>query len=71
MKFTPIDCDLNGYLDFRPDGVHSVSLHDYEEVEVINNAQVRILRCRKCGAYSVGWSRQPINYEVEDAEENI
>ena len=59
-------CDQNGSIHFLPDGEHEVSLHDYEEVEVINNAQVRILKCRKCGVYSVGWSRQPINYEVED-----
>lgn len=61
------DCDLNGWLEFKPDGKNTVSLHDFEEVEVIEGATVQILRCRKCGAISVGWTRgRPINYEVED-----
>lgn len=72
MKFTP-DCDLNGFLDFRPDGVHSVSLHDFEEVEVIEGVTIQVLRCKRCGRLSYGWWRggiadRPINYEVEDED---
>ena len=26
-------CDLEGYVDFRPDGETSVSLHEYEEMD--------------------------------------
>jgi hypothetical protein len=52
------DCDLNGWVHFLPDGEHEVSLHDFEEIEVVHNAVVRILKCRKCGALSIGWHRE-------------
>lgn len=51
------DCDLNGWIEFRPDGEHAVSLHDFEEVDVIEGVTIQILRCRKCGRLSYGWWR--------------
>lgn len=50
-------CDYEGWLEFKPDGEHSVSLHEYEEVEVIENCTVQILRCKACGKLSWGWYR--------------
>lgn len=54
-------CDYEGWLEFRPDGEHAVSLHDYEEVEVIEGVTIQILRCRQCGRLSYGWWRGGID----------
>ena len=51
------DCDLNGWLDFRPDGEHSVSLHEYKEMETIPYCEVQLLKCQTCGKISIGWKR--------------
>lgn len=59
------DCDKDAWYEFRPDGVHTLSLHDYEEIEVIHNATVRILKCRNCGKLSIGWYREG-TFEDED-----
>ena len=57
------DCDLNGWIDFRPDGEHSVSLHQYVEEETIPFAEVQILRCTACGKLSWAWKRlEPTDY---------
>ena len=53
------NCDDTGW-EFKPDGKTPVSLHDFEEVEVIENAIVQVLRCRKCGEYSIGWKRMEV-----------
>lgn len=37
--------------------------HEYEEVEVIHNVCVQILKCRKCGKISIGW------YKENDSDE--
>ena len=50
-------CDMEGYLEFKPDGEHAVSLHEYEEIETIENCTVQILRCKACGRLSWGWWR--------------
>lgn len=39
-------------------------LHNYEETEVYKNVTVRILRCRNCGAVSIGWERQENTEEL-------
>lgn len=51
------DCDKDAWFEFRPDGVNTLSLHDYEEIEVIPNCTVQILKCKKCGKLSIGWYR--------------
>lgn len=51
------DCDRDAWYDFRPDGVHSLSQHIYEEIEVIPNCEVQILKCKACGKISIGWKR--------------
>ena len=61
MSHTIPDCDLNGWLEFKPDGQNTVSLHDYEEVEVIENVTVQILRCKRCGHLSIGYWRGGID----------
>jgi hypothetical protein len=50
-------CDQNGSIHFLPDGEHEVSLHDFEEVEVMEaeGITIQLLRCRRCGEYSLGW----------------
>ena len=50
-------CDYEGWVDFKPDGEHSVSLHEYVEEEVIPYARVQILRCVSCGKLSWAWER--------------
>lgn len=55
------DCDLNGWLEFKPDGEHTVSLHDFEEVDVIEGVTIQLLRCKRCGKLSYGWWRGGIN----------
>lgn len=45
------------YIEFLPDGVHPLSPHEFVEEEVIQNAWVQILRCKKCGHISIGWRR--------------
>lgn len=52
------DCDRDAWYEFRPDGEHALSLHEYEEVETIHNACVQILKCRKCGKLSIGWYKE-------------
>lgn len=60
------DCDKDAVWEFRPDGIHPMSMHEFEEVERIPNCEVQILRCTKCGKLSVGWRR--MGYEVDDDE---
>lgn len=50
-------CDYEGYIEFRPDGIHDVSLHEYEEIDVIENVTVQILKCKACGKISIGYWR--------------
>lgn len=50
-------CDYEGWLEFRPDGVHDVSLHEYEEIETIENCTVQVLKCKACGKISIGFWR--------------
>ena len=52
------DCDKDAWFEFRPDGEHAMSLHDYEEIEVVHNVTVQILKCRRCGKISIGWYRE-------------
>ena len=47
------DCDRDAWWEFRPDGEHAVSLHDFEEVEVIEGVTIQLLRCKRCGALSI------------------
>ena len=35
----------------------SVDTHDFILNEVIEGCTVEILKCRKCGEYSIGWKR--------------
>lgn len=68
------DCDRDAWWDFRPDGEHSLSKHEYEEVEVIPNCEVQILKCRACGKISVGWKRQKkltLGFELKDMQEVV
>ena len=51
------DCDKDAWWEFRPDGKTSVSHHEYEEVEVIEGVTIQLLRCKRCGALSIGWWR--------------
>ena len=48
------DCDDKDW-EFRPNGVNPLSFHDYEEVEVIENCTVQILKCKTCGKISIGF----------------
>jgi len=49
------ECDYDGWKVMIGDS--ELSPHDYEEVEVIHNCTVQILRCKRCGKLSIGWTR--------------
>lgn len=36
----------------------------FEEEQLLQNVTVQILRCKKCGKYSIAWGRQPNTIEV-------
>ena len=47
---------------------------EYEEVEVIPNCEVQILKCRACGKISIGWKRQKkltLGFEFKDMQEVV
>ena len=52
------DCDRDAWWEFRPDGKTPVSHHDFELIEVVENARVEILKCKTCGKISIGWYRK-------------
>jgi hypothetical protein len=60
------DCDKDAWYEFRPDGEHPMSLHQFVEVERIPNCEVQILKCTVCGKISIGWKR--MGDRREDAE---
>ena len=60
------DCDKDAVWEFRPDGEHPMSMHQYVEVERIPNCEVQILKCTVCGKISVGWKRMGYEDEYDD-----
>lgn len=58
-------CTFEGVV-IKPDGVHELSPHDFVLEEKLKNVTIEILRCRKCGAFSIGWYRQEDTEEILD-----
>lgn len=50
-------CSWPEGVEVRLDGVHETEAHEWEEAETIEGCTVQILRCKRCGAESVGWRR--------------
>lgn len=59
LKRTPTlhECSWPEGVEVRLDGVHETEAHEWEEAETIEGCTVQILRCKRCGAESVGWRR--------------
>lgn len=57
-------CTYPPGLSIKPDGIHELDPCVYQTVEVIHNADVRILKCKNCGHIEVEWSRS----RLEDDE---
>ena len=62
----PKKCSFREGVSIRPDGVHELEPHAYQETQIIHNATVSILKCKNCGKESVGWLRQPNSYEDDN-----
>lgn len=60
------ECSFGKGISIRPDGIHELSPHIYQETQIIHNATVQILKCKKCGNESVAWMRQPNSYEDDN-----
>lgn len=52
-----------------PDGEHELDPCLYKEVMKLKNVTIQILRCERCGHYTIGWTRQPDTEEIEDDED--
>lgn len=50
-------CRFPDGMTIKPDGIHELDPCLYEEVEVIKNCTVRVLRCVRCGHYEWEWER--------------
>lgn len=49
---------VQGAIVIKPDGVHELSPHRFQEEMKLKNVTVQILRCKDCGEVSIGWYRQ-------------
>lgn len=58
------NCEFDG-ITFKPDGLHEVSMHEFELSERYRNVTIEILRCKKCGEVSIGWYMQEDTEEVD------
>lgn len=52
-----MDCH-NNRITIKPDGIHELSPHKFQEEMKLKNVTVQILRCKECGVVSIGWYRQ-------------
>lgn len=59
-----MECNHNG-IAIKPDGIHELSPHRYEEVKKLKNVTIQILRCKVCGEISIGWHRQDNTEDIE------
>lgn len=50
-------CQFPNGVTVKPDGVHELDPCIYEELEVIENCTVRLLRCKYCGNEEWEWER--------------
>lgn len=48
----------NAGIVIKPDGIHELSPHKFQEEMKLKNVTVQILRCKDCGEVSIGWYRQ-------------
>lgn len=62
-----MECENNG-ITIKPDGVHALSPHKYQEELKLKNVTIQILRCKICGKTSIGWYRQENTEEETDHE---
>lgn len=51
------ECSFNP-IQIKPDGVHELSPHIFEDVEMYKNVTVIVSRCKHCGKIEIGWLRQ-------------
>lgn len=56
-------CNHNG-ITIKPDGIHPLSPHAFQEELHLRNVTVQVLRCKVCGHVSIGWHRQENTEEV-------
>lgn len=62
-------CKWPDGLDFRPDGIHSLCPCNYVVDQIVKNATIEILKCRKCGHCSPSWTMQSDSIDITDTEE--
>lgn len=53
----PNKCKWPDGISIKPDGINELDPCIYEEVEVIENCTVRLLRCKYCGHEEWEWER--------------
>lgn len=44
-------------------GDTEIDMHRYEEIQVVHNVTVHILKCTKCGHIEILWERSEESYE--------
>lgn len=44
-------------------GDTEIDMHRYEEIQVVHNVTVHILKCTKCGHIEILWERSDESYE--------
>lgn len=59
-----MECEHKG-VTIKPDGIHELSPHKYQEETKLKNVTIQILRCKTCGKVSIGWYRQENTEEVK------
>lgn len=62
-------CQWPQGIDIRPDGVHSLSPHNFVLAERHKNVNIEILQCKNCGEISIAWTRTP--YTEDEILEDI
>lgn len=58
-------CEHKG-ITIKPDGIHELSPHAFQEELHLRNVTVQVLRCKTCGYVSIGWRRQNNTEEVTE-----
>lgn len=57
-------CSFGEGVTIRPDGINDLDPCQYDEVQILKNVTVHVLKCRRCGHVELEWERQPDTEEI-------
>lgn len=59
-----------GNVVIKPDGIHELDPHIYQEIERYGNVTVHVNKCKKCGHIDISWSKQEDTVQMDLEEED-